>query len=83
MIARKTILTAAAAAMLAFSANAYARYYQVTDPGTGTVYYTKSIDHERCGAIKFKDWRSGAKVTLQNSSVMKLTKSEWRADVGR
>ncbi len=83
MLTRKCILTSAAAVMLAFSASAYAKYYQVTDTATGAMYYTKSIDREKCGAIEFKDYRTHAKVTLQNSSVLKLTKSEWRQDVGR
>ena len=81
MVAKKAILTSAAAAMLFFSANAYARYYQVTDNATSRVYYTKSIDHEKCGALKFKDARTGQIVTLQSTSVAKITKSEFKQDV--
>jgi hypothetical protein len=81
MLMRKTILTSAAAAMLFFSANAYAKYYQVTDTATGAVYFTKSIHHEDCGAIKFRDARTDQMVTLQSTSVAKLTKSEYKRDL--
>jgi hypothetical protein len=40
-------------------------YFQVTEPSSGKVYYTTEVDQMRGGAVRFKDDRTGDKVTLQ------------------
>lgn len=53
-------------------------YYMVRDPAGRTDYYTTDIDSAgMSGAIKFKDERSGAVVTLQSSEVRKISKDEF------
>lgn len=58
-----------------------ASYYQVKDPTADKVYYTRSIDEERGGAIKFEDEKTGSKITLQNSEVKKIERKEYRQAV--
>jgi len=60
---------------------ACASYYKVRDPGTGNVYYTEKVSRESGGAAKFKDARSGAEVTIQNSEVKEITKGEYTAGI--
>jgi uncharacterized protein YceK len=54
-------------------------YYRVTDPTTGTTYYTtsKSYDESKEGAASFVDARTGDKVTIQNSHVAKITEDQF------
>jgi hypothetical protein len=78
MLTKKTIVTSAVAAMLFFSGSAYAKYYQVTDTTTGKIYYTKSIDHEKCGVIKFRETRTNQTVTLTSTAVLKINKAEYK-----
>jgi len=53
-------------------------YYQVRDPAGRADYYTTDIDEVGLGgAIKFKDARSGAVVTLQSSEVKQISKEEF------
>jgi hypothetical protein len=80
MLTKKTILTSALTAMLFLSATAYAKYYQVTDNATGKVYYTKNIDHKGGGAIRFKDARTGDKITLQSTTVNKINKEQFKQE---
>jgi len=55
-------------------------YYKVRDPGTGTVYYTEEV--ERAGSVAmFKDTRSGAQVTIQNSEIMEISEKDYQAGV--
>ena len=54
-------------------------HYRITDPATGNDYYTKSVKEERSGAVRFKDQKTGAKMTLQNSSIQKIKSSEYKA----
>lgn len=53
--------------------------YEIRDPQTGTIYHTESVDRERGGAIIFDDATSGREVTIQNSEIKKLSKSEYEA----
>ena len=57
------------------------RYYQVKDPTSDKVYYTRSIDEERGGAVRFEDEKTGSKVTLQGSEVKKIDREEYREAV--
>jgi hypothetical protein len=53
-------------------------YYQVRDPASDSLYYTTDIEKKREGAITFKDAKSGADVTLQNSEVKEISKDEFK-----
>jgi len=55
---------------------ACATYYKVTDPVTGSVYYTEEVKREGSAAM-FKDARSGAEVTIQNSEIKEVEKKEY------
>ena len=35
------------------------RYYRVTDPGGGHVYFTQQVDEQSSGAVKFNDMQTG------------------------
>ena len=60
---------------------ACATYYQVKDPATGNIYYTEKVKRESGGAAVFKDARSGAEVTIQNSEVTEITKGEYTTGI--
>jgi hypothetical protein len=66
------------AMVLALSLSGCGTYYMVRDPAGRTDYYTTDIDSAgMSGAIKFKDARSGAVVTLQSSEVREISKDEF------
>jgi hypothetical protein len=54
-------------------------YYKVTDPQSGNIYYTESIEGLSGGAVKLKDAKSNSTVTLQNSQVKEITEKEYKA----
>ena len=55
-------------------------YYKVTDPTSGKAYYAEEVKTDKgTGAIKLKDARSKADVTLQNSEVLVISKDEFKA----
>ena len=56
-------------------------YYKVSDPAGQKEYYTKDIDSSKSGAIKIKDAKSGATVTLQSSEVKEISEEEFDAAV--
>ena len=56
-----------------------ASYYKVTDPQSGKIYFTQGVDTISGGAVKLKDDRSGSTVTIQNSEVKEISKSEYQA----
>lgn len=58
------------------------RRYRVTDPGTGSVYYTRDIDKRDSGAAEFTDAKTNAKVTLQSSVIERITKEQFIEVVG-
>ena len=57
------------------------KFYMVTDPGSGNVYYTRKIHHVRGGAIRFQDAATGYHVTLQESEVDRVSRHQWREGV--
>jgi len=66
--------------VLAFLTAGCSSYYRVTDPGSGKTYYTNEVeDAGRAGAVKFKDAKSGSKVTLQSSDVKEISEEEFDA----
>lgn len=61
-------------------APACSSHYKVTDPNSGTTYYTKDVDRDRKGgAVHFKDAKTDAEVTLQSSQVEKISKKDYKA----
>ena len=56
-------------------------YYKVNDPAGAKEYYTTDIDTAKSGAIKIKDERTGAIVTLQSSEVKEISAQEFEAAV--
>lgn len=57
-------------------------YYMVRDPGTGATYYTSDIDTPgSAGTVRFKDDRTKKEVTLQNSEVREISRSEYERGV--
>ena len=58
-----------------------AKYYQVRDPQNGGLYYTSEISDKSGGAIRFEDAGTGSIVTLQNSEVKKISKSEFNEGI--
>lgn len=74
-------IAAAALALVMGAGGCAPTYYKVTDPTTGKVYYTTSLQQKSSGAATLTDARTGYKVNLQNSEVAKVSKNEF--DVGR
>lgn len=57
-------------------------YYKVTDPHSGTGYYTEKVDTlVGTGAVKVKDARTGSVVTLQSSEVKEISEKEYKAGI--
>ncbi|MGP1346362.1 MAG: hypothetical protein ACTS3F_06810 [Phycisphaerales bacterium] len=78
----KRLITACLIGLAATSLTACAgHHYQIKDPTSGASYYTTSYDRMRTGGIEFEDARSGSTVTLQNSEISKITKSDFEARV--
>ena len=61
-----------------FLLTACATYYKVTDPSSGNIYYTEKVKREG-SAAQFKDARSGAEVTIQNSEVLEISGKQFDA----
>ena len=55
------------------------KYYKVTDPTTGKVYYTEDVDRKSGGTATLEDARTGDKVTIQNSEVTEIKKEQFEA----
>ena len=55
------------------------KYYQVTDPTTGKVYYTSKLDTLPGGATSLRDARTGDQVSVQNSDVKEISKEEFES----
>lgn len=53
-------------------------YYKVTDPASKRTYYTEEVERERSGAVKFKDAKTGAQVTLPASEVVEVDSDEFK-----
>src|SRR3954467_10698905 len=54
------------------------KYYKATDATTGKPYYTQEIA-KNANAIQFKDAKTGAATTLQNSQVLEIDKAAYSA----
>ena len=52
-------------------------YYMVTEPGgAGKAYYTTRVEELPTGSVRFKDMRTGSKVTMATSEVWQITVAE-------
>lgn len=57
-------------------------YYRIRDTANvDNTYYTRDYDSKRSGTVVFTDARSGARVTLQNSNIQKISREEWNGAV--
>jgi hypothetical protein len=56
-------------------------YFKVTDPTSGSVYYTEKVKQSSSGAVTFKDARTRADVTIQISEIKEISEKEY--DIGR
>lgn len=65
-------------AMLVLAAGC-THYYMVSDPSGTRMYYTTDIDKTNTGAIRIKDEKTGADVTLQSSEVKEISQGEYEA----
>jgi hypothetical protein len=71
---------ALAAALLMGAVGGCASYYKVTEPVSGKEFYTKEISRKLGGsAIEFKDAKTGAATTLQNSQVLEIDEKAFQA----
>ncbi|MCM2263761.1 MAG: hypothetical protein NDI73_01060 [Desulfuromonadales bacterium] len=52
-------------------------YYQVKDPVSEKIYYTKDYDKIHGGAVRLRDARTGAVVIIQNSEVKEISKEDF------
>ena len=62
----------------AFLTAACGSYYKIADPVTGNIYYSEKVEREG-SAVMFKDVRSGAQVTIQNSEISEISKKDYEA----
>ena len=60
---------------------ACSHYYKVNDPAGDREYYTTDVDESKSGAIKIKDEKTGAIVTLQSSEVKEISAQEFEKAV--
>jgi hypothetical protein len=61
-------------------------YYQVTDPQSGKVYYTRDDVAWRytwTGTVRFHDWMSDQDITLASSEIKKVTREQFETATGR
>lgn len=80
----RIIITIAACALVLGATGCGSSFYRVHDTAnTNNTYYTKSYKSKRAGTISFTDARTKAKVTLQNSSVQKISREEWNGAVDK
>jgi hypothetical protein len=78
----RVIVAAVPAGLLATAAGCSGGPYRIRDTAnTNNTYYAKKVKRYRDGTIGFTDARTGAKVTLQSSTVEKIPKDEWNGAV--
>ncbi len=58
-----------------------ASYYKITDPTSKIVYYTKDYEKTKAGGVSFKDARTGAIVTIQNSEIKEVSRHTFDEEV--
>jgi hypothetical protein len=79
---RFLLLGLACAIVFTLAGCATTKYYKVTDPISGRVYYTDNVQRKGDGgAVRFKDAVSRTEVTLSASEVMEITQDQFKANV--
>ena len=58
-------------------------YYSITEVGSGRVFYSESLRHEKNGVVEFRDARSGAWVSLPGAAVRDISHAEFRTGLGQ
>lgn len=57
------------------------KYYEITDPTTGKVYYTTEYDQgSTSGTISLTDAGTGAEVTIQTSEIKEISEPEFMSN---
>ena len=56
-------------------------YYRVTDQPSRRVYYTREIERTDSGAVQFYDVKSRARVTLQSSEIVEISKDAYQSGI--
>lgn len=80
----RMIIAAAACVVVLGTAGCQKPYYRVRDTANAdNAYYTRSYKSQKHGTVSFTDARTKAKVTLQNSSVQKISREEWNGAVDK
>ena len=59
-----------------------ASYYKVTDASNGKAYYTEEVKRNG-SAVEFKDGKTGAVTTLQDSQVLEISKQQYESEIGQ
>ncbi len=78
----RALIGAAVCAVMLGAAGCSKSYYRVRDTANvGNTYYTRSLDTKRSGTVVFTDARSGARVTLQSSTIQRISREEWNGAV--
>nr|WP_319494327.1 hypothetical protein [uncultured Desulfobacter sp.] len=80
---KRRLLTMVIMPCFLFCVTACGSYYKVKDLNTEKIYYTKQIDQEKSGAVKFEDPRSKSILTIQNSEVTEINKDEFKANTAQ
>jgi len=57
-------------------------YYKITDPTSKNVYYSKDYEKSKTtGGLAFKDAKTGAIVTIQNSEIKEISRETYDEEV--
>lgn len=80
---KKKLLTVAMMISILFCMAACGGYYKVKDLHTDKTYYTKQIEQEENGAVKFEDPQTNSILTIQNSEVTEINKEEFKANTAK
>ncbi len=78
---KKRFVLYSLACALAFTLFGCTTYHKVTDPASGRVYYTDSLERLKGGAVRFKDEVTKTWVTLSASEVMQITEDQFKANI--
>ena len=58
-------------------------YYQVSDPFSGKIYFTRSVSKEPRGIVEFLDDSADIWVSLPDGQVTTITEAEYQAGLKR
>jgi hypothetical protein len=75
-------ILAVVAVAVCCAACAHNNYYQVTDPGSGKVFYTEEV-RRNGSAVEFRDTQTNSVVTLQNSEIAAINEAAYNEAVGK